>query len=428
MQTIPDYDILIVGGGMAGAALACALGLGDWRVAVVDPMPQTASPRDELLANQGPEDFDRRVVALTRASEEFLRSLGVWEHMAALRVGPYQGMYVWDADGTAHIEFHAADLYEPSLGHIVENRIVTGALWHQLQQLPVQVIAQTVAGFSRVGELVQLKLGDGSTVTSKLVVAADGAESPLRRMAAFPTREWDYEHHGIVATVVSELPHQKTAWQRFLPEGPLAFLPLNGPGDRYSSIVWSTPPERARELMAMSDEDFGKALGNAFERRLGDIMQVSRRQAIPLRQRHAKHYVQPGIALVADAAHTIHPLAGQGINLGFLDVAVLADELLRAQERGIDFADLAVLQRFQRRRMGHNLATMAAMEGFKRLFGADPLPLRWIRNTGMRWVNEQSWLKNQIAGLALAQDMLPKRWQTGIEGAELKLAPRELLF
>lgn len=410
MDSTPEYDVVIVGGGMAGAALACALGRADWRVALVDPAPPapwTAAPAQASLT---PEDFDRRVVALTRASEEFLRSLGAWDDMAKQRISPYQGMYVWDADGTAHIEFQAAELYEPSLGHIIENRIVTGALWNQLRQLPVQAIPQKVTGFSHLGGPVQLTLGDGSALLSKLVVAADGAESPLRRLAAFPTREWDYEQHGLVATVVTEKPHEKTAWQRFLSEGPLAFLPLNGAGDRYSSIVWSTTPERARELLAMPDEAFCEALGEALEQRLGSVVEVSRRQAIPLRQRHAKHYVKPGIALVADAAHTIHPLAGQGINLGFLDVAVLADELLRARERGIDFADLSVLQRFQRRRMGHNLATMAAMEGFKRLFGADPLPLRWMRNTGMRWLNEQGWLKNQIAALALAQDMLPKRW------------------
>src|SRR5690554_3636266 len=234
MDVTPDFDIVIVGGGMAGAALACAAGRGDWRVALVDPVPP-APWQDEAPASQGPEAYDRRVVALTRASEEFLRSLGTWEQITAQRISPYQGMYVWDADGTAHIEFQAADLYEPSLGHIVENRIVTGALWHQLRQLPVQVIPQKVTGFSHLGGPVQLTLGDGSALLSKLVVAADGAESPLRRVAAFPTREWDYEQHGLVATVVTEKPHEKTAWQRFLSEGPLAFLPLNGAGDRYSS-------------------------------------------------------------------------------------------------------------------------------------------------------------------------------------------------
>src|SRR5690606_35728972 len=232
MDSTPEYEVVIVGGGMAGAALACALGRANWRVALVDPMPPTPLMQDKTETSSNPEDFDRRVVALTRASEEFLRSLGAWEEMAKQRISPYQGMYVWEADGTAHIECQAAALYEPSLGHIVENRIVTGALWHQLRQLPVQVISQAVTGFARMGEQVQLTLGDGSTLSSMLVVAADGAESPLRRMAAFPTREWDYEQHGIVATVVTEHTHQKTAWQRFLSEGPLAFLPLKGPDDR----------------------------------------------------------------------------------------------------------------------------------------------------------------------------------------------------
>src|SRR5690606_20374434 len=170
MDSIPEYEVVIVGGGMAGAALACALGRANWRVALVDPMPPPLM-QDKTEACPNPEDFDRRVVALTRASEEFLRSLGAWEKMATQRISPYPGMYVWDADGPAHIEFQAADLYEPSLGHIVENRIVTGALWHQLRQLPVQVISQAVTGFDRIGEQVQLTLGDGSTLSSMLVVA-----------------------------------------------------------------------------------------------------------------------------------------------------------------------------------------------------------------------------------------------------------------
>ena len=184
-------------------------------------------------------------------------------------------------------------------------------------------------------------------------------------------------------------PHQQTAWQRFTDDGPLAFLPLAKADDseHWCSIVWSTTPAEAERLMALDDAGFCQALGKAFEWRLGEVLHSDPRHCIPLRQRHAKRYVEPGLALIGDAAHTIHPLAGQGVNLGFLDAAVLAEVLLHARARGEELADIKVLSRFERRRMPHNLAMMAAMEGFERLFQADPLPLRWLRNSGLNLVD-----------------------------------------
>ncbi len=409
-----EFDILIVGGGMAGAALACALGQAatGWRIGLIDP--QTGAP----AVVPGPrqfQDVDLRVSALTQASEQFLQAVGAWELMRQQGISPYRGMCVWDADGTGEIAFDAADLHESVLGHIVENRVTLGALWARLAELPVEVLSGRVSRVRRQEDYSQLILDDDRILSARLVVAADGADSPMRRLAQIPTREWDYEQQAIVATVTTEQSNQRVAWQRFLPTGPLAFLPLDLAGNApSSSIVWSTSPEQAQALMALDDQAFCQALSTALEQRLGRVTRVSRRASFPLRQRHAKDYVRPGLALVADAAHTIHPLAGQGINLGFLDVAVLADELLRAQERGTDFADHNVLRRYQRRRIGHNLAMMAAMEGFKRLFGADPLPLRWIRNTGMRWLNGQGLLKNQVAALAMGRDLLPERWQPSL--------------
>jgi 2-octaprenylphenol hydroxylase len=181
--------------------------------------------------------------------------------------------------------------------------------------------------------------------------------------------------------------HRDTAWQRFTDDGPLAFLPLQrGDGKHWCSIVWSTTPVQAERLMALDDEAFCRALGQAFEGRLGEVIGADARLCVPLRQRHAKRYVQTGLALIGDAAHTIHPLAGQGVNLGLLDAAVLAEELLHARQRGERLADLPVLTRYERRRMPHNLALMATMEGFERLFQADPLPLRWLRNSGLKWM------------------------------------------
>ena len=225
----------------------------------------------------------------------------------------------------------------------------------------------------------------------------DEALSQLRKLAGLRTREWDYGHHALVCTVETEKPHCGVAHQRFLSAGPLAFLPLaSRAGRNYCSIVWSVESAPAQELLALGDEEFKQQLGLAIEHRLGAILACSDRIGFPLRQRHAIDYVQPGLALVGDAAHTIHPLAGQGINLGLQDVAVLAQELLAAHQQGAALGSLAVLQRYQRRRKGENLLMMAAMDGFKRLFAEQALPVRWLRNTGMNLVGGNGPLKRRL--------------------------------
>jgi 2-octaprenylphenol hydroxylase len=249
---------------------------------------------------------------------------------------------------------------------------------------------------------MEVVLEDGDSLQASLVVAADGAESKVRGMMGFHTREWDYHHRAIVATVQVERPHRETAWQRFLPSGPLAFLPLPGaPGQHCCSIVWSLRDELVDPLLALDDTAFCAALTQAFEGRLGDVLASSPRYAFPLRQRHAVDYVQSGVALVADAAHTIHPLAGQGINLGLQDVAVLAEEILGGWQRGTAPGQLELLRRYQRRRKGENLLMMTAMEGFKRLFEQQSLPVRWLRNAGMRGVGQLGPLKQQLIRRAM---------------------------
>ncbi|MEO4048573.1 2-octaprenyl-3-methyl-6-methoxy-1,4-benzoquinol hydroxylase [Pseudomonas sp. CAU 1711] len=377
-------DLIIVGAGMVGSALALALEHSGLEVLVVDGSSLSVKPFDAQGA------FEPRVSALSAASQRILERLGVWQGIAARRASPYRDMRVWDGSGTGSVHFSAASVHAESLGHIVENRVVQDALLDRLHDSRIGLLGSArLEQLRRSGDGWLLTLVDGRELRAPLLVAADGANSAVRRLAGCATREWDYLHHAIVTSVRCERPHQETAWQRFTDDGPLAFLPLRrGEDQHWCSIVWSTLPGEAERLMALGDEAFRHELGKAFEWRLGQVTQVDPRLCIPLRQRHAKRYVESGLALIGDAAHSIHPLAGQGVNLGFLDAAVLAEVLLHAIERGEQPGDVRVLSRYERRRMPHNLAMMAAMEGFQRLFQADPLPVRLLRNSGLNWVDE----------------------------------------
>ncbi|MDG1579664.1 2-octaprenyl-3-methyl-6-methoxy-1,4-benzoquinol hydroxylase [Pseudomonas sp. GOM6] len=377
-------DLIIVGAGMVGSALALALEHSGLEILVVDGSPLSVKPFDAQGA------FEPRVSALSAASQRILERLGVWGGVAARRATPYRDMRVWDGSGTGSVHFSAASVHADSLGHIVENRVVQDALLDRLHDSQIGLLGNArLEQLRRSGDGWLLSLADGRELRAPLLVAADGANSAVRRLAGCATREWDYLHHAIVTSVRCARPHQATAWQRFTDDGPLAFLPLQrGDDSHWCSIVWSTVPAEAERLMALDDEAFRHELGKAFEWRLGEVGQVDPRVCIPLRQRHAKRYVESGLALIGDAAHSIHPLAGQGVNLGFLDAAVLAEVLLHALERGEQPNDVRVLSRYERRRMPHNLAMMAAMEGFERLFQADPLPIRLLRNSGLNWVDE----------------------------------------
>ncbi|VVQ00310.1 2-octaprenylphenol hydroxylase [Pseudomonas fluorescens] len=375
-------DVLIVGAGMVGSALALALHHSGLEILLLDGGPMTVKPHD-------PEaPFEPRVSALSSASQRILERLGAWQGISQRRVSPYSDMRVWDGSGTGQIHFSAASVHARVLGHIVENRVIQDSLLERLHDSDVGLLANArLEQMRRSGDEWLLTLADGRRLRAPLVIAADGAQSAVRRLTGCQTREWDYLHNAIVTSVRCSEPHQATAWQRFTDHGPLAFLPLLREGRQdWCSIVWSTTPEQAEKAMAMDDQGFCQALERAFEGRLGTVLQADPRVCVPLRQRHAKRYVAEGLALIGDAAHTIHPLAGQGVNLGFLDAAVLAEELQHACDRGERLADERVLSRYERRRMPHNLALMAAMESFERLFQADPLPLRWLRNSGLKLV------------------------------------------
>jgi 2-octaprenylphenol hydroxylase len=396
-----EYDVVVSGAGMVGAAFASLLATTEHgknlRIAVLEARP--------FVMPDLSESFDPRVVALTAVSRELLEDTGAWEQIAARRVCPYQRMEVWEADGTGHIEFDCAEIRQPSLGHIVENALVVEALWQRLEALEnvTLLCPATVVDLDRQPEGVAISLADGSIINTKLLAAADGAQSKVRELCGLQLRQWEYGHHAIVATVTTEKNHDFTARQRFLPEGPLAFLPLQTEtGDCHQcSIVWSQQADVAEQLMALDDDAFCETLTRAGENCLGNVVAVDKRYKIPLKQRHAVDYVVPGVALMGDAAHTIHPLAGQGVNLGFQDVIVLVEEVERAVSRGLSPGDMWALGRYQRRRKPHNLGTMAVMEGFKRLFEKQPLPVRLLRNDGMNTVNRLGPIKNLMVRQAM---------------------------
>ncbi|TXS93936.1 UbiH/UbiF/VisC/COQ6 family ubiquinone biosynthesis hydroxylase [Parahaliea maris] len=401
MKGVSDVDIAIVGAGLAGGALAAALSGRGLRLALIESRPLTAP---ELPLQRELDAFDSRVSALNPESVSLLQRLEAWQSVEQYRCCAYHHMTVWDAEGTGQIEFDAADVDHSALGYIVENRAVISGLIARLQDAgDLRVVAPgKLAAVAIEDDTVNLQLEDGDTLRARLLVAADGALSSVRSLLQFRTREWDYGHRALVATVETGRPHGNTAWQRFLPSGPLAFLPLPGENGRhFCSIVWSLRDSLADEVLALDDTAFCDRLEEAFEQRLGRVVGASPRAAFPLRQRHAVDYIRPRVALVGDAAHTIHPLAGQGINLGFKDVSVLAEEVLAAHGRGVDPGDLAVLRRYQRRRKGENLLMMGAMDTFKRLFEQESLPLRWLRSAGMNAVHRAGPLKQEIMRRAM---------------------------
>jgi len=382
-----DYDVVIIGGGMVGTTLACALGDSDLKVAVVE-----ARPAEMEWAK---DSVGMRCSAITAASQQIFTSLGAWDAIVAMRASPFREMQVWDAEGNGTVHFDSADIAQDKLGHIIENRVIQAVMTKRIDNFDnVELLCPEILEEQDTsGELVKLKLKERGEITARLIVGADGANSRVRQHAGIETNGWPYHQYGVVTMIRTERPHQETAWQRFMPTGPLAFLPLN---NGCCSIVWSTTPEHSEELLAMDDEAFMTALSHASEHRLGNVIEVGPRGAFPLKRQHAETYIGNHLALIGDAAHAIHPLAGQGVNLGLLDAAALAEVLLYAHAKGKDIGATHVLRRFERWRKGDNLIMMTAMDGFKKLFGSENLPLKWLRNEGLAITDKLPPLKNQI--------------------------------
>ena len=392
-------DITIVGGGMTGAVLALALAQETtWDIALVDAGATEGHVSDSLILGS-------RVVALNEASIDWLDTLGVWGALKSTHYCPYQKMAVWDGEGTGEVVFDAAAEHQEQLGSIVENSHLIAELWCALRATGrVHVVTADAVNevvFAEGGERHSLLLDSGARIKTTLIVAADGAESFIRKEAGLNVDEKDYGHSALVATVETELAHNGVALQRFAQSGPLAFLPLPSvDGKHFSAIVWSQQQVIAQELHDLGDVDFALKLEQAIERRLGRVLAVHHRGMHPLKERHAQNYYRDGLVLIGDAAHTLHPLAGQGVNLGFADAKALVAELQRAQTRGLALTEPSLLARYQRQRRVHNATAIKAMSGFKLLFEATNPMVGLLRNEGMRLFNQMPWLKRQAIKLA----------------------------
>jgi 2-octaprenylphenol hydroxylase len=389
-------DVVVVGAGPVGltfaALLASSAAAERLRVRVIDA--------------QGPAEWsearmDLRVYALSRASQRAFERLAVWSEIRARRASPYRRMRVWEGalDAAGSLEFDAAEIGETDLGHIVEDNLIREQLTRVLLERPGVEVRFTTAleALENSASAVRLKLASGETMTATLVVGADGTHSRVRALAGIPAYERSYGQQAIVAHVASAVPHAETAWQRFLPGGPLAFLPLT---DGRSSIVWSVPSAQAETLLAADDAQFVAALQEASGDVLGALELESSRAAFPLALVRAREYCRTGIALVGDAAHCVHPLAGQGMNLGLADAVSLAQTVSAACLAGEHIGDLRVLDRYVRARKGTNLAMQLAFDALDRLFRLDDWATP-IRRLGLATVDEVPAVKRMLMRRAL---------------------------
>ncbi len=389
MQSV---DIAIIGGGMVGLTVAAALENSGLRIAVIE----SQLPEEELASLP-----DIRVSAISRASENILNNVGAWQGILSRRAAPYTSMRVWEQDSFAKIEFEAEDIAQHNLGHIVENRVIQLSLLDKIsKQENVTLLAPERCTNIMFGESeAWINLESGKAITAKLVVGADGANSWLRNQLDIPLTHWDYGHSALVANIRTVDTHNATARQIFRPEGPLAFLPLGEPN--LSSIVWSLDPLQAEDLVSMPEDDFNKRLTTAFDNQLGLCSVEGTRQAFPLKMRYAKDFVRERAVLVGDAAHTIHPLAGQGVNLGLADAAALAETILALQNESKDIGLKVNLRSFERWRKAEAAQMIASMQGFKELFsGSNPVK-KFIRGVGMSLTNELSPVKDECLKRAL---------------------------
>jgi 2-polyprenylphenol 6-hydroxylase len=392
-----DFDVIIVGAGVIGTVMAGLLAArklsAAGRVAVVADRFAAAPPAQA--------DWDLRVFALSRSSERLLKVCGAWDLLPAQRVYAYERMCVWDAGGEPRgkgsLRFDCAEIGEPNLGYIADGRALQWACLQAARAAGVALIEAGLASISITPRDISMRLSDGRSLSSQLLIAADGQESTARGLLGIETAGHSYHQDALVAHVHTAKPHGNTAWQRFLPGGPLAFLPLS---DRRSSIVWSVALAEAARLQAMDGTAFGAALNAASGEVLGECTLSTPPARYPLKLQYALDYVRPRAVLLGDAAHVVHPLAGQGLNLGLLDCAALADVLGDARGAG-EFGEHKLLRRYERWRRSENLLAAGALDALERLFSAaDPIRTS-LRATGLSAVGKMPFVKRRLAQRAL---------------------------
>lgn len=381
------YDVLVVGQGIVGAAAALGFHQQGRSVAVVDP---SSAP------SWSAETHDNRVFAVSPASVQLFKQIGVWGQIAEKRVSPYSHMSVWDEGSAGSLDFSASEVGEESLGYIVENNLLCQSLAAALAPLERFSCAVSSIDSKRADDLLVVVLDDGTELSTKLLLGADGGKSFVRGSLGISVAGKRYTQHGIVATISSEKPHRNTAWQRFLSSGPLAFLPLS---DGRSSIVWSAEDEVAERLMALDDASFSRELMIAADGALGAILTVEKRASFPLFVQQADQYVSGNVVLLGDAAHSIHPLAGLGVNLGLGDVAELLD-LLQSQDE-LQSLPASILRRYQRARRSENMKLAAVTDGLDRLFTNSSRSLAALRGFGMKAATSNPFVRKQIIKQAL---------------------------
>jgi 2-octaprenylphenol hydroxylase len=382
------FDVVIVGGGPVGATLAVALGSRGFAVALIEARANTDA------GDFAPAVYEARVSSLTRASERILRSLGVWDLLPSERLGVIRDMHVWDRQGVGEIHFDSAEIAEPCLGFIVENRVLEWAAGRRLTELGfvTQYRGQQLIDVQVCASSVTVTTNEAS-LEAQLVVGADGTDSRVRECVGIKAESAEYGQRAVVSVVRTGQSHRDTAWQRFLPGGPIALLPLP---DNQCCVVWSMKPPDAERLLALPETTFALELEGATQLRLGSFLPVGPRAAFGLRSLKANAYAQERVALVGDAAHTIHPLAGQGVNLGLYDAAALAETLVNAREAGRPISAYSTLRRYERWRRGHNAAMQTTMDLLFRLFGSTFPVVGQLRNLGLNATDRVMPLKRLI--------------------------------